>query len=111
MYEIDARPAAVVNNPGRHNAVFDSLMIWCGDRLHHRHVIAAAGFSFLLGLLLNHLMLLFIHRPGPYESGATYLVIGKALLGGMLAAALTASQVRAVYREAAPLSRFITRIL
>ena len=38
---------------------------------HTRHVLLAAGFSFLLGLAINRLVLLFIHRVRPYDSGVT----------------------------------------
>lgn len=41
-----------------------------------RHVLLAAGFSFLLGLALNQLILLFVHRMRPYDSGITHLLIG-----------------------------------
>jgi Undecaprenyl-diphosphatase (EC 3.6.1.27) len=52
---------------------------WPGDdRWHMRHVLLAAGFSFLLGLALNQLVLLFVHRIRPYDSGVTHLIIGKS---------------------------------
>lgn len=40
-----------------------------------RHVLVAAGLSFLLGLAMNQLLLLFIHRLRPYDSGITHLLI------------------------------------
>ena len=48
------------------------------DRLHVRHVLTAAGLSFLLGLALNQLVLLFVHRPRPYDAGITHLLIAKS---------------------------------
>jgi undecaprenyl-diphosphatase len=45
------------------------------DRGHTRHVLLAAGFSFLLGLSLNQLILLFIHRVRSYDAGVTNLLI------------------------------------
>jgi undecaprenyl-diphosphatase len=70
------------------NLTFDSLMIWVStagvpllvlavagqwwlrtDQPHTRHVLLAAGFSLLLGLAINRLVLLFIHRVRPYDSG------------------------------------------
>ncbi len=40
-----------------------------------RHALLAAAFSFLLGLAMNQLILLFIHRLRPYDSGITHLLI------------------------------------
>ena len=45
------------------------------DRQHTRHVLVAAGLSFLLGLALNQLILLFVHRVRPYDGGITHLLI------------------------------------
>jgi undecaprenyl-diphosphatase len=48
------------------------------DRPHTRHVLIAAGFSFLLGLALNQIILLFIHRIRPYDGGVTHLLIARS---------------------------------
>lgn len=48
------------------------------DRLHVRHVLVAAGLSFLLGLALNQIILLFVHRQRPYDAGLTHLLIAKS---------------------------------
>ncbi|HEV2595043.1 MAG TPA: phosphatase PAP2 family protein [Sphingomicrobium sp.] len=45
------------------------------DRLHVRHVLVAAGLSFLLGLALNQVVLLFVQRQRPYNAGLTHLLI------------------------------------
>jgi len=45
------------------------------DRLHVRHTCAAAGISFLIGLGLNQLLLLFVHRVRPYDTGVSHLLI------------------------------------
>jgi undecaprenyl-diphosphatase len=45
------------------------------ERLHVRHVCVAAGLSFLSGLALNQLILLFIHRARPYDVGISHLII------------------------------------
>jgi undecaprenyl-diphosphatase len=79
------------------NPTFDFLMIWVSaagvpllvlavagqwwlrtDKPHTRHVLLAAGFSFLLGLAINQLVLLFIHRVRPYDSGVTNLLIARS---------------------------------
>jgi undecaprenyl-diphosphatase len=45
------------------------------DRQHTRHVAVVAGCSFLLGLGVNQIILLFIQRARPYETGITRLLI------------------------------------
>lgn len=45
------------------------------DRLHIRHAALAAGLSFLLGLAVNQVILLFVHRVRPYDAGLTHLLI------------------------------------
>lgn len=45
------------------------------DRAHVRHASIAAGLSFLLGLGLNQVILLFVHRVRPYAAGVTHLII------------------------------------
>ncbi len=45
------------------------------ERPHVRHACMAAGLSFLLGLGLNQLILLFVHRIRPYDAGITHLII------------------------------------
>lgn len=48
------------------------------DQRHIRHVLVAAGLSFLLGLALNQAILLFVQRQRPYEAGITHLLIAKS---------------------------------
>ncbi len=43
-----------------------------------RHVLVAAGFSFLLGLGLNQLVLLFVQRVRPYDANVTQLIIDRS---------------------------------
>lgn len=45
------------------------------DRLHVRHTCIAAGLSFFMGLGLNQIILLFVHRVRPYDAGISHLVI------------------------------------
>jgi undecaprenyl-diphosphatase len=55
------------------------LQWWCKrEHLHVRHACAAAGLSFLLGLALNQMILLFIHRVRPYDAGVTHLIIRRS---------------------------------
>lgn len=83
-----------INGLSGHAPVIDSLMIlvtqagvplivalvalqWRSrtDRPHVRHAAVAAGLSFILGLALNQILLLFIHRVRPYDAGVTELLI------------------------------------
>jgi undecaprenyl-diphosphatase len=43
-----------------------------------RHVIVASGLSFLLGLGINQIILLFVHRLRPYDAGVTHLIIARS---------------------------------
>lgn len=45
------------------------------DRPHVRHTAVVAGLSFLLGLGVNQIILLFVHRIRPYDAGLTHLII------------------------------------
>jgi undecaprenyl-diphosphatase len=49
------------------------------DRTRVRHTCIAAGLSFLIGLGLNQIILLFVHRVRPYDAGVTHLIISKSL--------------------------------
>jgi undecaprenyl-diphosphatase len=97
MYELDVAVTRAINGLAGHSAAIDYLMVWVSgigvpvmvmavalqwwrgsDRTHIRHVLVAAGFSFLLGLGLNQLILLFIHRARPYDNGVTDLLIERS---------------------------------
>lgn len=43
-----------------------------------RHVLVAAGFSFIFGLGLNQLILLFVQRVRPYDADITHLIIDRS---------------------------------
>ena len=45
------------------------------DRTHVRHATIVAGLSFLIGLGLNQIILLFVHRIRPYDAGLTHLIV------------------------------------
>jgi undecaprenyl-diphosphatase len=47
------------------------------ERLHVRHTCVAAGLSFLIGLGLNQVLLLFVHRVRPYDAGVSHLIISR----------------------------------
>jgi undecaprenyl-diphosphatase len=46
------------------------------NRPYVRHTCVTAGLAFLIGLGLNQIVLLFIHRVRPYDAGVTNLIIG-----------------------------------
>lgn len=97
MYELDAAATHAINGLAGQSATIDFLMIWISavgvpllvlavavqwwrraDRPHLRHILVAAGLSFVLGLALNQLILLFIQRMRPYDSGVTTLLIERS---------------------------------
>ncbi len=86
-----------INSPAGTNALLDSVMImatkggvpllvalvmaqWWSkiDRTHVRHTCIAAGLSFLIGLGLNQIVLLFVHRVRPYDANVSHLIISKS---------------------------------
>lgn len=97
MLDLDASLTAWTNSWAGQSAIADTIMTWISalgvpglillvaaqwwlpraDRAK-RHVLVAAGFSFLLGLGLNQLTLLFVQRIRPYDVGITHLVIERS---------------------------------
>ena len=94
---MDQAVTAWINSSAGHNSALDGLMIaashfgiplmvalvilqWWSkvERLHMRHTCLAAGLAFLLGLGLNQLILLFIHRVRPYDAGISHLIFSKS---------------------------------
>lgn len=84
-----------INAAAGYSAVLDATMIfvtqfgvpvivlavaaqwWAGEQRDLvRHTAVSAGMSFLLGLAINQLILLFVHRVRPYDAGVTQLLIG-----------------------------------
>ena len=91
---MDRSDNALGKPTSRQNQTFDAgatastnvaapLLIFCvaaqwwavNDRTHVRHVTVAAGLPFAFGLALNQVLLLFVHRPRPYDVGLTHLII------------------------------------
>src|SRR5260221_11613853 len=86
-----------INSVAGSNALLDSVMIvatqagvpllvvlvvgqWWSkiDRTHVRHTCVAAGLSFLIGLGINQIILLFVHRVRPYDAGISHLIISES---------------------------------
>jgi undecaprenyl-diphosphatase len=49
------------------------------DRVHVRHACIAAGLSFVLGLGMNQIIILFFQRVRPYDAGVTHLIIDRSV--------------------------------
>lgn len=83
-----------LNSPAGHTPVLDGIMLtitsfgvplmivavigqwWSkADRLHVRHTCISAGLTFLIGLGMNQIILLFVHRIRPYEADITHLLV------------------------------------
>ena len=96
LYDLDAAATHAINGLSG-LAVVDFLMIWIsaigvpllvlavagqwwrgGGGPHDRHVLVAAGLSFLLGLAINQIILLLVHRIRPYDGGITHLLIERS---------------------------------
>lgn len=45
------------------------------DRRNERMLAVETGLTFLLGLLINQLILLFVSRMRPYDAGVTHLIV------------------------------------
>ena len=94
MFDLDAGLTGFVNAQAGLHPFFDRCMIWISSlgvpvlvslaavqwwrpksRASVRHVLVAAGLSFLLGLGLNQLILLVVQRVRPYDAGVTHLLI------------------------------------
>ncbi|MBN9220341.1 MAG: phosphatase PAP2 family protein [Mesorhizobium sp.] len=98
MFEFDAAMTAWINNWAGQAPAIDAVVIgistagvplmvlavalqWWLPRADTaiRHVLIAAGLSFLLGLGINQLILLFIQRARPYEADVTHLIIDRTV--------------------------------
>ena len=94
MYDLDASVTQWINSLSGQSALFDSIMImvsaygvplmvlavaaqwWAkSDRTCTRHTLVASGLSFLIGLGVNQIILLLVHRIRPYDAGVTHLLI------------------------------------
>ncbi len=94
MYEKDAAITGWINGWAGLSPAADNLMIWISTigvplmvlavavqwwlprrDLPTRHVLVASGLTFLIGLGINQLVLLFIQRARPYEAHVSRLII------------------------------------
>ena len=94
LYDLDASMTHAINGLAEAGGIADFLMTWMSaigvpllvlavagqwwrgpGRPHNRHILVAAGLTFLLGLALNQLILLFVHRMRPYDAGISHLLV------------------------------------
>jgi undecaprenyl-diphosphatase len=94
---MDADLTRWINSFAGANAVLDGTMIaitqygvpltvvlvvlqwWSGiNRTHVRHATICAGLSFLAGLAVNQIILLFVHRIRPFDAGVSHLLIARS---------------------------------
>jgi undecaprenyl-diphosphatase len=97
MENLDAQVTGWINNLSGHSNLIDLLMVavtqagvpllilavaaswwWGGGGRSERHVAVACGLSFLLGLALNQVILLLVHRIRPYDAGVSHLLISRS---------------------------------
>ena len=97
MFEIDTSLTHKINQLALMSPDLVWLMIWVStlgvpfmigltaiqwwstnDRTKIRHITITAGLSFILGLIMNQVILLFVHRMRPYDSGITHLFIERS---------------------------------
>ncbi|TBW53327.1 phosphatase PAP2 family protein [Marinobacter halodurans] len=94
MYGLDDLATRTLNHLSGHSPIMDGFMILLSEvgiplmvalvvaqwwvrtsREHTRHVLVSSGLTFLLGLALNQVILLFVHRMRPYDAGLTHLLV------------------------------------
>lgn len=94
LFGIDAGMTHFINSFGGQNGFADAILKlvsfvgipamvlavawqWWSRDQHpkKRYVLLSAGFSFLLALALNQIILLAVHRVRPYDAGVTHLLI------------------------------------
>ncbi|MGG6896689.1 MULTISPECIES: phosphatase PAP2 family protein [Rhizobium] len=96
MYKLDAAITGWINSLSG-NSLLDHALItisnlgvpllilavaaqwWTGpERTKTRHILIAAGLTFLIGLGINQVILLFDQRIRPYDAGVTRLLIERS---------------------------------
>jgi undecaprenyl-diphosphatase len=94
MQNLDLALTQAMNGWAEHSPALDALMVmvtqwgvpamiaavaltWWqqGGNRAEKHVVVCAGLSFLSGLAVNQLILLFVHRMRPCDAGLTHLLI------------------------------------
>lgn len=98
IWDIDVTVTKLINGTAGQSWFLDAVMIWVSavgiallvlavagqwwarhDRQGTRHVLVGAGLSFLLGLGVNQIILLFVDRVRPYAAGVSDLLVAPSL--------------------------------
>ena len=98
LWDVVLSVTRAINGMAGQNGLLDIVMIWTSaagipllvlavasqwwikpDRQATRHVLVAAGLSFILGLAINQIILLFVDRVRPYAAGVSELLIAPSL--------------------------------
>ncbi len=98
MYALDVAMTSAINGFSGQHAFVDSFFVWTSaygipvlvlavavqwwgqaNRQQTRHLLVSTGLSFLLGLALNQLILVFVSRIRPYDAGVTQLLISPSV--------------------------------
>ena len=93
---MDVTVTQLINNLSGQNIIADEVFVlitkhgvplmvltvviqWWGKRPREKllQTTIIAGLSFLLGLLIAQIILLFVHRIRPYDAGVSHLIINK----------------------------------
>ena len=93
LYEYDAGLTHFINSFSNKNIICDEIVMlvtslgiplmvlavagqwWSrSNRFRTRHALLTAGFSFLLALTLNQIIIFFVHRVRPYNFDITHLL-------------------------------------
>ena len=94
MFTLDASITYWINALGGHWPLLDALLAFASaygvplivaavalqwwprdERTRIRHAVTSSGLAFLVGLLLNQVILLAVHRVRPYDQSVTHLLI------------------------------------
>ena len=94
LYENDVALTGWINSLSGHSAIADMVLVWVSatgvpllvaavalqwwipaNRSKTRHILLSAGLAFLLGLLVNQILLLGIYRIRPYDAGVSRLLV------------------------------------
>lgn len=97
MHHLDVLLTQAINQLAGRSSAADLVMIWAAGigvqvmvlavalqwwrragRPHVRHVLVAAGLTFLLGLAFNQVIVHLIHRIRPYDAGVSHLLVARS---------------------------------
>jgi len=79
MYKLDAATTEWINWLAGNRLLAVATQWWSSsERIKTRHVLIATGLTFLVGLGINQIILLFDQRVRPYDAGITRLLVERS---------------------------------